>query len=179
MLRRIQVVSWNNVTTDQLFVYYGSTALCWALAAFSVYWSYIWSVGLFGRVISPSQGLYLHIEHKHRINAHNTDIHALSGIRTHDPRVRASKGSTDQLHFILNLQLRLSGPAWLMTIFFYLTTHSESWHWPTLMFYGDLETLLYIHRSEHWEGSEAVIRRNREAGCYPIGSDHVVNKKRQ
>jgi hypothetical protein len=26
---------------------------------------------------------------KHRINAHNTDIHALSGIRTHDPRVPA------------------------------------------------------------------------------------------
>jgi hypothetical protein len=24
----------------------------------------------------------------HRINAHNTDIHALSGIRTHDPSVR-------------------------------------------------------------------------------------------
>jgi hypothetical protein len=31
------------------------------------------------------QGLYLHTEqHKHKINAHNTDIHALSGIRTHD-----------------------------------------------------------------------------------------------
>jgi hypothetical protein len=30
----------------------------------------------------------------HRINAHNTDIHALSGILTHDPRVRASEDSS-------------------------------------------------------------------------------------
>jgi hypothetical protein len=44
------------------------------------------------RGISPSQGLYLHKrQHKHRINAH-TDIHALSGIRTNDHRVRASEG---------------------------------------------------------------------------------------
>jgi hypothetical protein len=42
--------------------------------------------------ISPSQGIYLHAEqHKHRINAYNTDIHALSGIRTHDSRDRASE----------------------------------------------------------------------------------------
>jgi hypothetical protein len=40
--------------------------------------------------ISRSQGLYLHTEqHKHRINAQNIDIHALSGIRTYDPSVRA------------------------------------------------------------------------------------------
>jgi hypothetical protein len=49
------------------------------------------TVGLLGRVISPSQGRYLHTgQHKHRINAH-TDIHALSGIRTYDPSVRASE----------------------------------------------------------------------------------------
>jgi hypothetical protein len=48
-------------------------------------------VGLLGRVISPSQGRYLHTgQHKHRINGH-TDIHALSGIRTHDPSVWASE----------------------------------------------------------------------------------------
>jgi hypothetical protein len=36
-------------------------------------------VGLLGRVISPSQGLYLHTgQDKHRINSH-TDIHALMG----------------------------------------------------------------------------------------------------
>jgi hypothetical protein len=64
-----------------------STALqpLWTLAAFSV----SQSVGLLGRWISPSQGRYLHTEqHKHRINA---DFHALSGIRTHDPSVRATE----------------------------------------------------------------------------------------
>jgi hypothetical protein len=51
------------------------------------------SVGLSGRRISPSQGRYLYTEQDtHRINAH-TDIHALSGIETHDPSVRASEGS--------------------------------------------------------------------------------------
>jgi hypothetical protein len=69
------------------YYYYGHMALCWALAAFSV--------GLLGRGISPSQGRYLHTEqHKRRINAHNTDIHALSGIRTHDPCVRATQDSS-------------------------------------------------------------------------------------
>jgi hypothetical protein len=50
---------------------YGSTALCWALAAFSVSSSFTQSVGLFGRGLSPSQNRYLHTgQHKHRINAH-------------------------------------------------------------------------------------------------------------
>jgi hypothetical protein len=48
------------------------------------------TLGLLGRVIRPSQRRYLHTgQHKHRTNAH-TDIHALTGIRTHDPSVRAS-----------------------------------------------------------------------------------------
>jgi hypothetical protein len=52
------------------------------------------SVGFLGRVISSSQGRYLHTgHHKHRINAY-TDIHALSGIRAHDPSVRASEDSS-------------------------------------------------------------------------------------
>jgi hypothetical protein len=52
------------------------------------------AVGPLGRVISPSQGRYLHTgQHKHRINAH-TDIHALSGIRDYDPSVRASEDSS-------------------------------------------------------------------------------------
>jgi hypothetical protein len=43
------------------------------------------SAGPLGLVISPSQGRCLHTgQHKHRKNA---DIHALSGIRTHDPSV--------------------------------------------------------------------------------------------
>jgi hypothetical protein len=52
------------------------------------------TVGFLGRVISPFQGRYLHTgQHKHRIKAH-TDIHVWSGIRTHDPRVRASEDSS-------------------------------------------------------------------------------------
>jgi hypothetical protein len=52
-------------------------------------------VGLLGRGISPSQSRYLHTEHhKHKINAHNIDIHALSGIRTHDPSVSSGEDSS-------------------------------------------------------------------------------------
>jgi hypothetical protein len=52
------------------------------------------TVGLLGRVISPSQGLYLYSrQHKHRINA-NTNIHAWSRIWTYDPSVRASENSS-------------------------------------------------------------------------------------
>jgi hypothetical protein len=66
----------------------------WALAAFSVSRSFTQTVWLLGRGISPSQNLYLYTkQHKHRINAHNTDIHALNGIRTHVPSVRASEDS--------------------------------------------------------------------------------------
>jgi hypothetical protein len=46
-------------------------------------------VGLLGRVISPSQGLYLHRKTQHRKT--RTNIHALSGIRTHDPRNQPAK----------------------------------------------------------------------------------------
>jgi hypothetical protein len=77
------------------YYYYCSTVLLWALCAFLVSSSYAQSVWILGRGISMSQGLYLHTEqHKHRINTHNTDIHALSGIRTHDPNVRASEDSS-------------------------------------------------------------------------------------
>jgi hypothetical protein len=40
-------------------------------------------VGFLGRVISPSQGPYLHRTTQHR--KMRTNIHALRGIRTHDP----------------------------------------------------------------------------------------------
>jgi hypothetical protein len=85
----------NNEKSNVLWYYsYAPTALCLALAIFSVSWSYTQSVGLLGWGISPSQGLYLHIEqHKHRINAHYTDKHAMSGIRTHNLRVRAIEDS--------------------------------------------------------------------------------------
>jgi hypothetical protein len=55
---------------------------------------YIQSVELLGRVISPSQGLYLYTrQHKHRINAY-ANIHASSRIRTYDPSVRVSEDSS-------------------------------------------------------------------------------------
>jgi hypothetical protein len=49
------------------------------------------SVGLLGRVISSSQGLYLYTNtEKH---TQTLSIHALSGIGTHDPGFRASEDS--------------------------------------------------------------------------------------
>jgi hypothetical protein len=53
------------------------------------------SVEFLGRGISTSQGRYLHTEqHKHRINAHNTDTHVSSGSRTYDPSFRAGEDSS-------------------------------------------------------------------------------------
>jgi hypothetical protein len=53
------------------------------------------TVGLLGRVINPSQGLYLNTwQHKQNKRIHTPNIHALSGIRTHDPSVRASEDSS-------------------------------------------------------------------------------------
>jgi hypothetical protein len=46
-------------------------------------------VGLLGRVISSSQGLYPHKTTQHRKTW--TNIHALSGIRTHDPSNQPAK----------------------------------------------------------------------------------------
>jgi hypothetical protein len=60
---------------------------------------YTQSAGLLGRVIGPSQGLYLNIgKTQHRItpppHTRTLNIHALIGIRTHDPSVRASEDSS-------------------------------------------------------------------------------------
>jgi hypothetical protein len=49
-------------------------------------------VGLLGRVISPSQGLYQRRTTQHR--KMRTNIHALSGIRTHDPSNQPAKTLT-------------------------------------------------------------------------------------
>jgi hypothetical protein len=46
-------------------------------------------VGLLGRVISPSQGLYLHRTTQHRKT--RTNNHAFNGIRTHDPSNQPAK----------------------------------------------------------------------------------------
>jgi hypothetical protein len=61
------------------------------------------SVGLLGRGISPLQGPYLHKEQQTQNK--RTHIHAMSGIRAHDPSVRAGedgscfrpRGSCDRL----------------------------------------------------------------------------------
>jgi hypothetical protein len=53
------------------------------------------TVGLLGRVISPSQSLYINTgQHKQNKRIHTPNIHTLSGIRTHDPCVRASEDSS-------------------------------------------------------------------------------------
>jgi hypothetical protein len=49
-------------------------------------------LGLLGRVISPSQGLYLHRTTQKRKTW--TNIHALSGIQTHDPSNQPAKTHT-------------------------------------------------------------------------------------
>jgi hypothetical protein len=52
------------------------------------------TVGLLGRVTTPLHGRYLYRgQQEHRINAH-TNIHALSRIPTHDPRVWTSEDSS-------------------------------------------------------------------------------------
>jgi hypothetical protein len=68
------------------------------------------AVGLLGRVISPSQGLYLNKgKHKHNKRIHILNIHALSGIRIHDLSGRAGEDSSclrprgycDRLYFLM------------------------------------------------------------------------------
>jgi hypothetical protein len=66
---------------------YGSAALV-DFGRFYSFLNYTQLVGFLGRGISPLQGPYLHIEQKHRTKAY-TDIHASSGIRTHDSSGRA------------------------------------------------------------------------------------------
>jgi hypothetical protein len=59
-------------------------------------------VGLLGRVISPLQGLYLHRTTHHRKT--RTNIHALSGIRTHDPRNQPAKNHASDRTTVTGIQ---------------------------------------------------------------------------
>jgi hypothetical protein len=53
------------------------------------------TVGLLGRGISPSQGLYLYTgQHKHRKTHKHINIHASSRIQTYDHGIRASEDSS-------------------------------------------------------------------------------------
>jgi hypothetical protein len=63
----------------------------WPLTKFRNHFSQ--TVGLLGRVISPSQGPYLNTGQHKTQNKHiyTPNIHAFCGIRNHDPSVRASE----------------------------------------------------------------------------------------
>jgi hypothetical protein len=67
-----------------------------SVSSFSFFlWVYTQLVGFIGRVIGPSQGLYLNTgQHQHRINTHTPNIHTQNGIRTHDHSVRVSEDSS-------------------------------------------------------------------------------------
>jgi hypothetical protein len=76
------------------------------------------TAGLLGRVISSSQGLYLHRTTQHRKT--KTNIHALIGIRTRDPvyeRSRPAPQTARPLHVVLEMKLAgRSGPSNYMLI---------------------------------------------------------------
>jgi hypothetical protein len=103
----------------------------WPLIQFRNHFSQ--TIELLGRVISPSQGRYLNTgQHKHRINAYthaHTYVHALSGIRTHDPSVRASEDSSclrprsycDRLSRCATyMKLRCKSPSKYILLLFYV-----------------------------------------------------------
>jgi hypothetical protein len=95
----------------------------WTLLQFHTF--FMQTVGLLAQDISPSQGRYLHTgQHKHRINAHNTDIHALSGIRTHDPSVPA----TEDISCLRPRGYRDRQPTRLIQIKFQWATSTNSRH---------------------------------------------------
>jgi hypothetical protein len=67
----------------------------WALAYSFSFMITLQTVVPLGRVISSSQGLYLNTgQRKQNKYTHTPNIHALSGIRTYDPSVRASEDSS-------------------------------------------------------------------------------------
>jgi hypothetical protein len=88
---------WHNSRSDDFFLQWLFQPIQGLSLLFSSVIIFSQTVGLLGRAISSSQGLYLNIgKHKHRINAytHTPNIHALSGIRTHDLSVRVSEDSS-------------------------------------------------------------------------------------
>jgi hypothetical protein len=73
-----------------VFFFSSSLLPLWSRGLISQFLDHSQTAGLLERVISSSQGLYLNTEKR----AHTSNIHALSGIRTHDPGLRASEDST-------------------------------------------------------------------------------------
>jgi hypothetical protein len=79
----------------QCFLLNGSTAIVGPGRIFGLL-IYLQSVGLLGRVIGSSQGLYPKHKtaQKQNKHIHTPNIHDLSGIRTHDHSIRVSKDSS-------------------------------------------------------------------------------------
>jgi hypothetical protein len=80
------------ILCDVFFFFAGFTAPLGPGLWFFSFMIILQKVGLLERVISSSQGLYLNTGHHKHI--HIPNIHALCGIRTHDPGFRASEDST-------------------------------------------------------------------------------------
>jgi hypothetical protein len=105
----------------------------WSLAFLS-FLIYSQSVGLLGREISSLQGLYLNTgQHKHRIDAHTPNIHAISEIRTHDHGLWVSEYSLclRPLCYCDWLILELSSckcRMWCNTTFRFFSTSVKVWH---------------------------------------------------
>jgi hypothetical protein len=73
----------------------GACSNFWSIGLISQFLDNSQTVGLFGRVISSSQGLYLNTgQHKHRKTHTHTKHPCPEWIRTHDPGLRASEDST-------------------------------------------------------------------------------------
>jgi hypothetical protein len=84
---------WHNFRFAALLI--PDTLTCRVLCYF-ILWTYTQSIGLLGRVIGPSQGLYLNTDqHEHRMNTHTPNINVRNRIRNHDHGVRASEDSSD------------------------------------------------------------------------------------
>jgi hypothetical protein len=81
----IQLIHDFNQLKSYTYYYRGSTAVCLALTTFQ------FILYTDGRTPCTGDQPVARPLPVHRINAHNTNIHALSGIRTHDPSVRASE----------------------------------------------------------------------------------------
>jgi hypothetical protein len=75
--------------------HFGACSHFWSIGLISQFLDHSQTVGLLGRVISSSQGLYLNREqHKHRKTHTHIKHPCREGIRTHDPGLRASEDSS-------------------------------------------------------------------------------------
>jgi hypothetical protein len=83
----ISAVSQLTLGVSYYYYYYGSTGLCWGSGRF---FSFLTSYTV-GRTPSTWDHPVSRPLPTYTMNAHNTEIYALSGIRTHDPCVRASE----------------------------------------------------------------------------------------